>query len=295
LPDLESKNIAFLIPQNEGTETDGQYSRILRTKLDEEGFENIHILSPFWEDILCGEEKIFNEVSLSLLAGDLIRCAPQKSREKYLGSIHNLIRIGRFDLEHLVQIARTISNELGTINFDKNILAAGEFNILFDELLNNYTFRNLENKGHRVLYSPFSEAMWMMWRDYADQNNHVDPSLKEERLNGLKKNISTISRALSDWSPFEAELDDLIHHADRTLGFFSGAHGRYRQAKQLVNSSKIDGIITAASIYENTAIVLGMLQKSFKGKDTKPILNLLFDGNKNENDQLKVEYFLYYL
>ena len=44
-----ANSVAFLIPQNEGAETDGQYSRLLRTKLDEEGFEGIDIVSPFWE------------------------------------------------------------------------------------------------------------------------------------------------------------------------------------------------------------------------------------------------------
>jgi hypothetical protein len=66
-------------------------------------------------------------------------------------------------------------------------------------------------------------------------------------------------------------------------------------AKQLSDPRGTDGVITATSIYENTGIVLGMLQKDFADQNTKPVLNLTFDGNKNENDRTKVESFLYYL
>ena len=287
--------IAFLVPQNEGAETDGQYGRLLRTKLDEEGFENVDIVSPFLEDVLCADEGSFKTVALSLLAGDIIWSAPQKSREKHLDTIVELIRNEQLDLEHLKLIAKAISKELDRESFGKTILAVGELNILFDELLNSRTFRGLENKGNRVVYSPFSEAMWMMWRDYADQNKNEKTLLMEQRLKALKSDILLISEALSDWSPFESEPESLIKTANKTLGYFSGANGRYRLAKQLGGTHGIDGVITAASIYENTAIALGMLQKDFADENTKPVLNLTFDGNKNENDLIKVESFMYYL
>ena len=291
----DTDNAVFLIPQNEGTETDGQYSRLLRTKLDEEGFENVNICSPFWEDVLCGAEKTFYEISLCLLAGDIVWCAPQKSREKYLSKIVELIRSAQFEIEQLISVAQGVSEESTEAHFDKSILAVGEFSILFDELLNNSVFRDLEDKGHRVVYSPFGEAMWMMWRDYTDQNNVASPELIGQRLDKFKNNINNVSKALSEWSSFAANPDILVQTADKTLGYYSGAHGRYRQAKLLCGLPKIDGIITAASIYENTGIVLGMLQKGFESGQTKPVLNLTFDENKNENDKIKVESFMYYL
>lgn len=291
----KAEQIALLIPQNEGTETDGQYSRMLRTKLDEEGFESVNVVSPFWEDVLCEDGKVFQDVSLTLLAGDVIWNAPRESREKHLRTIVDLIGREQLDLEHVKQITQAVSKELDKKSFGKTILAVGEVNILFDELLNNYTFRELEGKGHRVVYSPFSEAMWMMWKDYADQNKSDQSLLIEQRLAEHKDNMLAVSEALFDWTPFEAEPDALIQNADKALGYFSGAHGRYRQAKQLCKSPKLDGIITTASIYENTGIVLGMLQKGFEDGNTKPVLNLTFDGTKNENDLIKVESFMYYL
>ena len=67
----QADHTTLLIPQNEGTETDGQYGRMLRTKLDEEGFEGVDVVSPFLEDVLCEDEKTFREISLGLLAGDV--------------------------------------------------------------------------------------------------------------------------------------------------------------------------------------------------------------------------------
>lgn len=238
---------------------------------------------------------IFEEICFTSLAGDMIWCAPQKSKERYLKTMIELIRNNKFHLDQLKAVAQAIATELNGESFEKTILAVGEFNILFDELLNNDTFKELERKGHRVLYSPFGEAMWMMWRDYVDQNKNNQSALMEQRLQELKNSIMAISEALSVWSPYENNADELIKIADRTLGYFSGAHGRYRQAKQLSASHKTDGVITAASIYENTGIVLGMLQKGFEDENTKPVLNLTFDGNKNENDLIKVDSFMYYL
>lgn len=291
----KSDPVAFLVPQNEGAETDGQYSRLLRTKLDEEGFKGVEVVSPFWEDVLCTNDTYFHAVTASLLAGDIIWSAPSKSREQYLNTILDLIRYGQLDLKHLKLVAKAIAIELEGEKFDKTVLAVGELNILFDEHLNNFTFRGLENKGNRVVYSPYSEAMWMMWRGYADQNINGKSLMMEQRLTELKKNILAISEVLSDWSPFESEPDSLMKKADETLGVFSGAHGGYRMAKQLHADRGIDGVITAASIYENTNIALGMLQKDFADENSKPVLNLTFDGNKNENDLIKVESFMYYL
>jgi predicted nucleotide-binding protein (sugar kinase/HSP70/actin superfamily) len=68
LPKIERDSIAFLIPQNEGTETDGQYNRLLRTKLDEEGFGNVDVLAPFMEDVLYKNEEDVRLICLGKVA-----------------------------------------------------------------------------------------------------------------------------------------------------------------------------------------------------------------------------------
>ena len=54
----------------------------------------------------------------------------------------------------------------------------------------------------------------------------------------------------------------------------------------------IDGIINVTPMYENTGIALGILHQPFD--NGKPVLNLTFDGNQNENDQTKMDAFLRY-
>lgn len=292
---IENNNIAFFIPQNEGTETDGQYSRLLRTKLDEEGFENVDILSPFMEDVLLGRDEDVKAVCLGLLAGDIIRVAHKGSRNKYLNKMINLIERNCFELKNIKEIAYNIYKELKLKNFTNRVMAAGEVAVLYNDFLNGFTFNNLEDKGHRIVYSPLSETMWLLWRDFAKWDGNEKISMLRRRLNEFKENISEISESLSVESPFVKDLDSLAEIADRTVGYYSGANGRYREAKLQGELKGIDGIITVASMYENTGIVMNILHKGFGNDNRKPLLNLTFDGNTNENDESKIESFMYYL
>jgi hypothetical protein len=57
----------------------------------------------------------------------------------------------------------------------------------------------------------------------------------------------------------------------------------------------VNGIITAMSMYENTGITLNILHKSFTQACSLPVLNLTFDGYRNENDRTKIESFIHYI
>jgi hypothetical protein len=153
----------------------------------------------------------------------------------------------------------------------------------------------MEDDGHRVIYASLCESFLMIWRDYLDQN----PSKSTERLRckllEYRKDIREISECLAKESPFERDLEDLVTGAANSIGYYNGANGRYRAAKLLGDLRKIDGIVTVASMYENTGIVLNVLQKKFAAGRPKPLLHLTFDGNSNENDATKIQSFLYYL
>ncbi len=149
--------------------------------------------------------------------------------------------------------------------------------------------------GYRVVYAPFSEYMWHLWKDFIDRNEKEDRELLQTKLDVLGCYISQIHQCLSGCSPFEDDLEDLIARADTTIGYYAGAFGRYRESKILGDLNGADGVITVASMYENTAITLNTLHRGFEGGEKRPILNLTFDGNSNENDKTRVESFLYYL
>ncbi|WP_113671710.1 acyl-CoA dehydratase activase [Vallitalea guaymasensis] len=291
----KNKKIAFLIPRNEGTETDGQYGRLLRTKLDEEGYKDVDVISPFMEDVLNNQEDYVTSICLGLLAGDIVRAATKDYRDKCLKDILKVIKSNNLTVDELIEIANEVREDSKSIKHNKKILAVGEVWILYNHILNNDVFDKLEDKGHKIVYSPLSETMWLFWKDFLNHNMNETSVVQEQRLARFKENIRLISRALSSQSPFEYEIDNLVETADRTIGYYSGANGRYREAKVLGQLNGIDGNITVASMYENTGIVLGILHKGFEQGNEKPILNLTFDGNKNENQETKIESFMYYL
>lgn len=294
-PGCSEDGLAVLIPQTEGAEVDGQYHRILRTKLDEEGLQHVDILAPFLEDALHQDENAVQSLFWGVLAGDLIRIAPGKERDRYLQTVRQLITHHRLDRETLKGIAKTIAQTLRVMPSQKRILVIGEPLIIYNDFLNDYTFRALEEQGHCVVYASLSEALWLFWRDYVDQNKNNQTAAFRPLLDTFQTSLREISACLSEASPFEQELDQLFTRADHTVGYYSGAFGRYRAAKSLGTLPEIDGIITATSTYENTGISLNVLHKGFAGEQSKPILHLTFDGNKNENDETKIQSFLYYL
>ena len=286
-------HMTFLIPRTEGAEADGQYSRMLRMKLDEEGYADVDIFSPFLEDLLDLDEPAVYALFLGLIAGDLVRVAPGPIRQKYFRHTFDLIRHRRLKTDTLEAMAKEIFREVSPGRWSKRLLAVGEPMVLYNDYMNDFVFRSLEDKGCQVLYSPFSEAMWLFWHDYAFQNGRPEKHVR--LLNRFADDIRAVSHCLGQQSPFEKDMKSLVDNADHSVGYYSGAFGRFRAAKVLGDLHHLDGIITVASIYENTGISLNILHKAFANKNPKPILNLTFDGNRNENDTTKLDSFLYYL
>ncbi len=293
--DKEEKNVAFLIPQTEGAEVEGQYNRILRTKFDACKYKDVEIIAPFLEDVISLNESSLKSIFYCIIAGDIINAAPYGDRVKYLLQFRKLIRDKKLDISALKTIAGTIYDVLKNHHYKKQVMAIGEPVIVFNDFLNDFTFRTLEEQDNKVVYGVLSEAVWVFWKDYVTQNSQLNQDALNKKLAGLKEDIEQVSYRLKEEGPFTPGIGNLVEKADTTIGYYAGAFARYRQAKVLCNPANIDGIITAASLYENTGVSLSILHKGFSGPDTKPILNLTFDGNRNENDRDKVESFIYYL
>jgi predicted nucleotide-binding protein (sugar kinase/HSP70/actin superfamily) len=294
--DVLDEGSAFFIPQNEGTEVDGQYSRLVRTKLDEEGFNSVDIISPFIEDFLMYDEEFFMSICFALLAGDIVMASRISERENVLNEVIKFMISGNMNIITLMNLAKRVVRDVETSYSKKKILALGEIYVLYNNFLNDFTFNNLEKRGAKVSYAPLSEYFWMLWNDFAKWNEgHKKIKLILERINSFKNYIDLVSLALDKGSAFESEIYELVEKADNTVGYYSGAGGRYREAKSLGVLDGVDGIITVASMYENTGIVMNVLHKGFADGTSKPMLNLTFDGNRNENDRTKIDSFMYYL
>ncbi len=285
----------FLLPQTEGAEVEGQYSRLVRTKLDEEDLSHVELLSPFLEDFPGFPNDVVRQVWLGLIAGDLILNAPRCKRNRHLSKVIQSIRDNRLNIDFLELLAIEIFAELRSTPFKKSVLAVGEIFVLYNDFLNDHVFDDLENQNFRIGYAPLSEYLWAVWRDYADDNPGKISEDYRQNLDRLKELMGIISYCLAEESPFEAIPDNLIGTANKTIGYYAGAGGRYREAKLLTKTRNFDGILNVFSMYENTGITLNVLHKAFENENNKPVLNLTFDGNKNENDKTRIESFLYYL
>jgi predicted nucleotide-binding protein (sugar kinase/HSP70/actin superfamily) len=287
-----NKKFGFIIPTSEGSEVGGQYHRLIRDKLDGENLHQVKIFAPYPEDVLKDGE-MAPELILLLLTGDIINLAPRNKRKKYLEKIQGCIVRRKLDLKTLQDITEEVRQELQDVQNGKRILAIGEVKVLFNDFLNNNTFKALEEQGIQVLYAPLSETLWLGWRDYFSLKKHKN-STAHNQLRSLIDNIRSITKLFTRVNPFEHNIEKLAQRADQQLGLYSGGDGRYRQAKVSGEFKGIRGIITASSMYENTNTVLNILSQSRVRRPGLPVLNLTFDGNKNEIDEAKIHSFIYY-
>ncbi|NDV26791.1 acyl-CoA dehydratase activase [Desulfovibrio sp. JC010] len=286
---------SVLFPQNEGAEVDGQYSRFLRCVLDQEGLEDVQLISPFMEELRLLKDREAEKLFLCLLAGDLVLHTPLALRAETLEFMVRLASREQLDIEKLESTARIVRETLARQDHDGAIMAIGEPLVLFKSLLNDNTFGRLEEQGRRIIYAPLSEYLWNLWYDYYNYNKiDADPSLRSN-IALFKEYMERVSGCLGEFSHYERDFGSLKKIADRGLGYYSGAFGRYRGAKIMDEVPGVKGVISVTSMYENTGISLGILKDRLDDKPYAPILSLTFDGNRNENNRLKVDSFLYNL
>jgi len=286
---------AVLVPQNEGAEVDGQYSRFIRCVLDQEGLEDVPLISPYMEELRLLEDGDAVSLFLCLLAGDLVLHTPSELRADTLEFVLRLVARQELTIEKLESLARITRENLAMQDQEGTIMAIGEPLVLYKSLLNDNTFERLEEQGRRVIYAPLSEYLWNLWYDYYSHNSADAYRSLRSNIARFKEYMERISERLGEFSHYEHEFGSLKKIADRGLGFYSGAFGRYRGAKIMDEVPGVKGVISVTSMYENTGISLGILKDRLDDKPYAPILTLTFDGNRNENNRLKVDSFLYNL
>ena len=196
-------------------------------------------------------------------------------------------------MQGLLQIAENLVRDLRLRSYSKKLLIAGEPLVIHNDFANNYLLKGLEEDGHRLVYSPASEMLWMKLHDTSFEAG--SPDAQGEKIKRLRDYLIKVSSVLAEESPFEEDPADLCLTADRVAGLYAGGAGRYRAAKRFTPKTNIDGVLTLSSLYENTGIALDIICKTYEDAGSLPVLNLTFDGNPNENDRRKLESFIHYL
>ena len=288
----EKKDFAFILPANEGSETDGQYSRLIRDKLDNSGCSRAEIIAPFIEDFIKDAKNI-NEIFLILLGGDIINLAPRGRRDHYLAKLQVQISKGELSIEALEAVAAEVHRETNGLRAQKCIFIGGDPFTLFNDFMNNNTFKRLENDGVRLKYAPLSEYMWFIWRDSLSRKKNLRDIAATRALEQMADNMGRIYRIFSFEGSFEDDIRKLVPIANEHSRLYSGANGRYRMTKALSKTSNFAGRIMVCSMYENTDTILSILSQDCIKDSGLPMLNLSFDGNENELDKSKIDSFMY--
>ncbi len=290
-----SQSAAFFIPQFEGAEVDGQFARLVRTRMDESGYIGSRVFAPFAEDFPLMGKEWAERFFLGILCGDLVNNTPSPMRMRCLDRLLDGMD-GNLSLFGVTALAEDVSRFWTDFSAGKCLLAVGEPSILYNRNLTDRMLAGLEEE-HRILYASLAEALLMLWRDYAAVQaaaGRADP-FYEEILSGLERIHAAVSRSMGANSVFHPDLARLHRRADQSVGYYAGAFGRYRFAAAVAPHGDVDGVLSLASTYENTGITMSSLYKGGTDGDSKPLLNLTFDGTSNENTRKKIESFLFYL
>ncbi|WIF95712.1 acyl-CoA dehydratase activase [Caminicella sporogenes] len=292
IKEIDKTKGCIWVPQTEGSETFGQYGRLLRQKIELEGYKNIKVESPFIEDLL-EDEKYGEDFLLTLIAGDIIMTAYREKRNEYLKKILKAIEYGNFNEKLLVTISNSIYEQLLKQKFEKSIYVLGELSIIFNPILNHYQLEKLEHKN-KVYYESVSEVMYFEWMDFLrkEKKKHL---VMKKLLKKMKNIINQVSKTLGEYSPFDKDIDEMIKMADEKLPLYRGGNGRYRMVKSLRCSNSIHGILLLSSMYENTGTILKILKEQDENVLTKPTIELYFDGSLYSGNDEKIQNFIYYI
>ena len=277
---MSHKDIQLFIPTNEGTEVQGQYSRVLRTILDKRGFNDIEILTPFMEDLIY-EPDLLEKLMYGILAGDLILTVPLKDRQLLLDQAINDIKDKNINYKFVQDLIPLIHKKCQESKVNKRLMALGESLIIFNDYLHHDLLKQLEVEGHSVMRSPLSERLVHMWQAHIERGHRPNVSTGRKALKHLKKVIDSLHLALGEFSPYSVDLS------------FKEKH--YDLSKMKAEDKRWDGILHLSSMYENTHTIVKLLYDGHSSRHKSPVLSMGIEKLMSEQNKLASESFIYFL
>lgn len=284
---------ALLLPQCEGTETDGQFARFLRLILDAEGLERVAVVSPFLEDLALAPQA--ETIFLCLLAGDVALAAPPAQRQALLERLRAAAGKSCLDQKLLASMAMEAADAATTADVARGhaaltVFATGEPLTLFNDRLHGGVLAEMEAGGIRVLRAPLSEALWSLWHQYSRMDG--SPDGLDRRLSSLAAVHAAVAAPFRGGGPFLERLDALPGLEDEALGLYSGAFGRYRAARAANPGSDAMAVLALCPMYENTGVALEIADREPRRHEAAPVLHLAFDGQGDAAVRFRLTTFL---
>jgi predicted nucleotide-binding protein (sugar kinase/HSP70/actin superfamily) len=287
----------ILLLQNIGAENEGVYSRFIATKMREQEYENVIIISPLWERLL-GDKKTVKALFSVLLSGDILLCASKSRQTELLIKMRAVFANGLPKVEDFIKWAQVVASEA----YSKFILCAGETACFLNSLFRNEMEMRCETAGYTLRYAPLSELLLLEMMEIG--------VWAKQKAALLRK----VSRTLGFGSPFAESIKTLSKTADSVLGSRAEMNGRcdgcsiqcgrgeckcrtlsassrWQAGKAALLSDEYYGLIRTASMYENTSSIFSLIDNSLGAK----CLDFRFEGMLSSAEAARVDTWLHYL
>ncbi len=300
-------DLHLVLPATRGAEADNQFERAVRAILRARGRADVKIWAPKFETLPWELERVFGPGAAEGLFDLLVE-----------GDVATALAAAEVKLEVTSDAA------------PRRLFLVGEWPLVFCDDLAGNIWDLARNRGYAVVRMPLSEWFWVLWNDELVEDrtfgshaaaagmpwenaDHARaatldpndiPSAELDRRSALLGVLREKMRAAADhiaaeageaYVPFAVDFDELTAVADRILPRFAGGNARYRMAKQVCESHRCDGVVTAASLYENADTMLRLKEASPEYRAEAPVLHLAFDGTLDAGIGDKLSSFLYYV
>lgn len=284
------KEYTLYLPTNEGSETYGQYGKIIRDKAMEVN-RTLNLEAPFIEDLL-GNKNFGLEFFKSIIIGDLLTLIDDKENQYILEKLINYIKNTDLSDFNFRELVKEIKSKIKIEEHKKKILIIGEPLVVYKDYLTNNKLKEL-SKTNTIMRQPLSEVLYVLWKDFRNKRNKKNMKYVS-LLKECKKLSKDIYVILGNNSAFNEDIDFIEDILEDKLPIYQGGAGRYRLGK-LLTANNVDGVILVSSMYENTATILKIIREKYKNDIKVPILDLYFDSNMNKNNDELIETFVAYL
>ena len=309
-------DLHLVLPATRGAEADNQFERAIRAILRGRGLGNMRVWAPRLETLPWELERVFGVGAAEGLFDLLVEGDIAMAAAAVAGGVGGANAAGA-----------------AGAGVAKRLALVGEWPIVYCDGLTGGVWDMAGARGYALARMPLSEWFWMLWNDElvedrtfgshaaaagmpwesagharasavpaADPNDIPAAELERRAalLGVLKEKMRVaadrIAAEVGEASvPFATDFDELTAEADRLLPRFAGGNARYRIAKQITESRRSAGVITAASLYENADTMLRLKEGSSAYHVDAPVLHLGFDGTLDSGVGDKLSSFLYYV
>lgn len=305
----DGKDLHLVLPATRGAEADNQFERSIRAILRARGYVDVKIWAPRFETLPWVLDATFGESASDRFFEALLEADATTAKAGVSGT------------------ASCAAGDAATAA-QHSLMLVGEWPLVYSDELTGGLAQHIEDRGYNVVRMPAAEWFWMLWADEYNEDktfgNHegaqgmpwekampagsavtVDfPSAEElerrkAKLDAWQEQLVSAGKQLqaqTGTSPYEANPTELISVADKYLLRFAGGNARYRLAKQELVRTRMAGVVTVASLYENADIMLRLKEESLEVVgDVAPVLHLNFDGVLDQSIDEKLASYLYYV